>query len=156
MAKRGPKFKKCLCIDCGEEDETKFSSYFEGKTGLKRTRRNRCTKCHNRFYENKPERKEYKKNNKFYKAGWYLERKYGLTQKQYNEMLYSQILECAACGKSWELDESVDKKAWPVDHCHRTGKVRGIICDPCNRTLGCVDDSIEKLEFLIKYLKERG
>ena len=45
------------------------------------------------------------------------------------------------------------KKVWVVDHDHDTGKIRGIICNPCNIQLGAFKDSIEELEEAIKYLR---
>ncbi len=45
------------------------------------------------------------------------------------------------------------KKVWVVDHDHDTGKIRGIICNPCNVQLGAFKDSIEELEEAIKYLR---
>lgn len=41
-----------------------------------------------------------------------------------------------------------------IDHCHKTNKIRGLLCHQCNLALGHVGDSIEKLEGLILYLKE--
>jgi len=41
-----------------------------------------------------------------------------------------------------------------VDHCHVTGKYRGLLCNRCNTSLGFVNDDIELLENMVKYLKE--
>ena len=41
-----------------------------------------------------------------------------------------------------------------VDHCHTTNKVRGIICEKCNQTLGLMDDSVEFLIKAAQYLED--
>jgi hypothetical protein len=41
-----------------------------------------------------------------------------------------------------------------VDHCHTTGKIRGLLCSKCNPALGAFNDNIEILNSAIKYLKE--
>lgn len=76
----------------------------------------------------------------------------GITTAQRNEMLAAQGGKCLCCGS----EESGSKKGWHVDHCHRTGAIRGVLCANCNVALGHVDDSIEKLQMLINYLKSHG
>lgn len=153
MSTPGPRTRPALCVDCGETDESKFYTWTNKKTGEVVRTRNRCRKC-----RSKKINKTLLENGKIkqYRRTYEIKKSFGITQEQYNRMLYDQNLECAACSKSWELDKSVDVRAWPVDHCHQTGKIRGIICPPCNKALGFVEDSIETLEGLIKYLKERG
>ncbi len=74
---------------------------------------------------------------------------YGLTPETFSELMDSQNHQCAICGHS---DKS-KKKTFPmIDHCHSTGKVRGILCSSCNMGLGKFKDSIELLESAIKYL----
>lgn len=70
---------------------------------------------------------------------------YGLTDE---EVLIAQSIEgCEVCGSVKRLS---------VDHCHRQNRYRGVLCGLCNSALGSVDDSIEILEKLINYLKERN
>jgi hypothetical protein len=52
---------------------------------------------------------------------------------------------CDACGRV--------RKRMAVDHNHRTGKVRGILCSPCNTTLGLMGEDPERMHLLIGYLK---
>lgn len=64
-------------------------------------------------------------------------RVYGITLDQYNQLLKSQGGGCGICGKSPE-DEG---KALAVDHDHKTGEVRGILCSYCNhRRIGRHND----------------
>ena len=43
-----------------------------------------------------------------------------------------------------------------VDHCHKTGKIRGLICDSCNVGLGRFKDNIDNLKNAIKYLEKNN
>lgn len=57
---------------------------------------------------------------------------------------------CEACGKKGERAGEMH-----VDHCHDTGAVRGVLCFNCNAALGHVNDSIERLQSLIRYLNQK-
>ena len=82
--------------------------------------------------------------------------RYGLDESAWKALFESQGRACAACGS-----KTTGSKDWHTDHNHTccpAGRscgncVRGILCDRCNRALGNVDDSIEKLQTLIDYLK---
>lgn len=63
--------------------------------------------------------------------------KYGITLDQYNLMLDEQGGGCAICGAI----SNKNGKALFVDHCHATGKVRGILCHRCNTGLGSFKDN---------------
>lgn len=58
---------------------------------------------------------------------------YGITLEAYTEMLVSQFGRCAICG------DGPTRQNLNVDHCHETGKVRGLLCDPCNTALERVE-----------------
>lgn len=58
--------------------------------------------------------------------------KYGITQNDYDAMKSSQDFKCAICG----THEDDLKRVLCVDHCHDTGRVRGLLCDTCNKFLG--------------------
>ena len=72
------------------------------------------------------------------KRRWAVEhmlKKYGLMPKTYAEMLEAQNYVCALCGKTpdtFKRDGVTLKKALAVDHDHATGRVRGLLCTPCN------------------------
>jgi hypothetical protein len=61
----------------------------------------------------------------------HLLKKYGITLEQKVSMIKSQNSKCAICDKEFESTRSTH-----VDHCHTTGKVRGILCNVCNTKLG--------------------
>ena len=74
-------------------------------------------------------------------------REYGITHDEYDAMLAKQYGGCAVCGKP----EAGKRLA--VDHDHRTGKVRGLLCENCNRALGMAQDSPTILRALADYLE---
>lgn len=76
-------------------------------------------------------------------------KRYGLTEETYEALLVSQNNLCAICCKKNET-----KRDWHVDHCHTTGKVRGILCHYCNLGLGNFKDNKEYLENAIAYLSK--
>lgn len=72
--------------------------------------------------------------------------KYGITPECYAKLLLQQNGVCAIC------KESFDKLEVEVDHCHKTGIIRGLLCGKCNRGLGQFDDDIKKIQGAIDYL----
>ena len=78
----------------------------------------------------------------------HLERMYGITSKEYNEMLLKQKDCCAICG----VNKSELKKPLFVDHNHKTKKVRGLLCANCNSSLGHAKDNINTLDAMKIYL----
>lgn len=82
-----------------------------------------------------------------------LRRNYGLTSEAYDAMVESQANQCLICHVS---GEDVRNSHLVVDHCHATGSVRGLLCPKCNLLLGHADDTIERLERAILYLRDRG
>ena len=78
---------------------------------------------------------------------WYLRTEYGISLAEYNALRTKQKGLCAICRKS-------QKKRLSVDHCHTTGRVRGLLCDRCNHGLGHFKDEIAFLQRAIKYLAE--
>lgn len=75
---------------------------------------------------------------------------YNITIEKYNEVLEKQGHACAICGYS----DTSDKNFFPVvDHCHSTGKVRGLLCANCNHAIGKMKDDINILKSAIVYLE---
>jgi len=76
----------------------------------------------------------------------------GISHEDRDKLLEEQGNVCKCCG----ADSPNSKKGWHVDHCHRSGEIRGILCANCNIALGMVDDSVGSLYALIDYLLEHG
>lgn len=77
-----------------------------------------------------------------------LQREYDITLAEYDEMFENQDGVCAICG----LPEITRRLS--VDHCHKTGKVRELLCFSCNSTLGSVDDNLSTLLKMVAYLQK--
>jgi hypothetical protein len=74
-------------------------------------------------------------------------KKYGITGDLFREILERQGEKCPICGKVLTKNPS-------VDHDHITGKIRGLICNSCNLTIGIVGESPEILRNIAKYLED--
>jgi Recombination endonuclease VII len=74
-------------------------------------------------------------------------RKYGVTGQQFLSMKEAQGNRCAICGNT------PSGKELCIDHCHATGKVRGLLCNHCNVVLGMAEDSVQILTEAIAYLQ---
>lgn len=79
-------------------------------------------------------------------------RKYGLTIEKYERLLKKQNNVCMICKGSNENLRWNGRLA--IDHCHKTGKVRGLLCDKCNKGLGQFNDDITLFKEAIKYLRK--
>jgi len=77
-------------------------------------------------------------------------RQYGITPLEYDRRYQIQGGKCGVCGQH----QTELKRALTVDHDHKTGHVRGLLCDGCNGGLGFFRDSVERLEKAIRYLRE--
>lgn len=80
-------------------------------------------------------------------------RRYGLNEKSFNELLTRQNNVCAVCLKA-ETKKHQNGKVTnlSIDHCHTTGKVRGLLCSKCNFAIGHLDDNPYLCERAMKYL----
>lgn len=154
------------CSGCDEDLElSAFGKDKYRKDGLT----SKCKKCrnkHNREYCKKnPEmkkkhndlrvewRKEYyaTPENKLKLRNAHLKSNYNLTHDDYCVIIEKQNGVCKICEK-FRLQQN--KEYMAIDHCHKTGKVRGILCAWCNKALGAFNDNIEHLKNAIKYLEE--
>ena len=90
-----------------------------------------------------------------------LKRLYGITPDDYQRMLADQGGGCALCGTT---DPNAGNRhykrtvrdVFDVDHCHATGRVRGLLCTRCNRLVGLAKDSLETATRLVTYLQKEG
>lgn len=78
-------------------------------------------------------------------------KKYGLKLPQFQAMVDRQGGVCAVCS-----DPPEEGKPLHIDHCHRTGKVRALLCPPCNVAIGLLKDSPSRAMAVARYLKQHG
>jgi hypothetical protein len=126
---------------CSKCKIIKDSSEFEKDTRVKSGLKAACRKCTNSARQ------------KYYHTDKYRDRhlkQFGITTEDYNQMMKEQDYKCACCGKT----EQENKKRLAVDHCHKTGKVRKLLCHHCNIALGLVNDDEDILISLLSYLRE--
>lgn len=137
-----------------------------GKTAkqIKQAEKDRAWYARNAEYKKKRAKEYYAKHREekiayaiAYRAANYektidshLKCRYGLTQKQVYELISNQDGKCKICGVKFNRET---KKTTPhIDHCHSTGRIRGVLCSKCNVSLG----HLEKpgfLEAALKYLE---
>ena len=133
-----------LCTKCKVE---KPLESFGKRKGVKDGRRSQCTMCdieyNKKYYHAMPIEKKNKKNRKLT-----LTRR-GLTQETYDTLYKEHKGCCAICGKE---EKNVLRGRLNIDHCHTTGKVRGLLCHNCNAALGLLEDSIDNLTSAVSYL----
>jgi hypothetical protein len=79
-----------------------------------------------------------------------LNHKYSISYPEYVQLLEKQSNKCAICSTTKPLG---NHSVFVVDHCHVTGKVRGLLCNHCNTGLGKLGDTIESIEKALSYLK---
>lgn len=131
---------------------------FKDKDSLpaKQSRARRNAKYYRKFKaelleKRRPVRRKYYEEHKVkwkYSAADVRRRLYGIDEEAFNKMLENQDNKCAICGSN-NMDE---KRGLCVDHDHKTGIVRGLLCDRCNRGLGNFKDDIPLLQKVITYL----
>lgn len=76
---------------------------------------------------------------------------FGLTVSQYDAMLASQDGACAICRETETVRRN---KHLSVDHCHATGRIRGLLCSKCNTAIGMLRDRPENARAAAEYLSK--
>lgn len=92
--------------------------------------------------------KQWQKDNRNKVREYNLKSKYNLSTEEFKQMFEAQEGKCAICQTT-----DPGKANFCVDHCHTTGKVRGLLCDSCNTALGKFNDDITRIQNAISYLE---
>ena len=86
-------------------------------------------------------------------------RRYNLNPEEYIKLL--KVEECEICGMimtgKYRISDHSSKRLATekcIDHCHKTGKVRGVLCHDCNKAIGMLKDNIGILKSAINYLRK--
>jgi len=81
-------------------------------------------------------------------------RVYGVDIAEYERLLEAQDGRCAICGST---DPRASRTRFlQIDHDHVTGKIRGLLCSPCNLGIGKFDEDLARLEAAARYLRDNG
>jgi len=136
------------CRVCGEEKNLLNDYYFVRKNpALPSSYSYECKDCTIKRTV------KYNKENSATVRSQFLKRRYGMTFEQFETMLSSQDNACAICGTKEPSKNRGRDKRFHVDHDHKTGEVRGLLCKSCNIALGEVKDNIHTLQAMIQYLE---
>ena len=119
-----------ICRECGVEYPATPEFFYRQKRSTNGLH-NKCKSCVSKDSRN-----------------YMLQRKYDITQEEYEEILEKQEGNCFIC------HESPDKRLLAVDHNHDTGKVRGLLCHKCNTVIGLLNEDKERFQRAIAYLDE--
>lgn len=153
--------KSLHCPGC---NQNKSSSEFHKDSSRTRGFQTYCKLCHKEraadwwskkgkesYQKHKQYQQEWRKKNpeRYAKRQWryHIKRKYGMSEAEFQARVSSQECKCACCGDVAEL---------VVDHCHTANKVRDLLCQPCNKGLGCFSDNPDRLRAAIKYLEKHN
>lgn len=145
--------RKLKCSKCrGYKTDDEFANRADRASG----KASWCRECNNQAH------KEWRRNHPHYKNKYRADRKsdprrfkryqlkkdYGIKIEEWDLMFSAQESKCAIC-KATEPGP----RGWATDHCHSTGKFRGILCGKCNPLLGYARDNISILTSAIAYLR---
>ena len=159
-----------LCLKCGaKKHHTEFDADASRATGCassckackakynkkrwKRIRKKELVRLKKYRDEHRDELNQYcrdwRKKNPRYALAADLKECYGMTIEEYEQRVDDQKGCCAICRKPPK-----NQRRLHVDHCHKTGKVRKLLCTRCNTSLGMMQDNVQNLQNAIIYLQE--
>lgn len=131
-------------------------SYFHYRKDSKSNRRSHCRDCINtdnleRYY--KANKKDIRKASYRYN----LKINYNLSEEAYNKMYLEQKGCCAICERQLaNRFLNIEGLASVVDHCHKTGRNRQLLCGKCNNGLGSFEDDLTILKKAIVYIEKHS
>ncbi len=136
------------CTHCGEfKPRSDFSKHAVAKGGVQ----SYCKVCAALLQRMRNKKQPLKHAEINRKAK--LKAKYGITSIDYQEMLEKQNGKCAICGTTNPGGRmGLCGPVFHVDHCHSSGKIRGLLCHSCNVGLGNFNDNVTALANAIAYL----
>jgi hypothetical protein len=98
-----------------------------------------CKRCTRKLHKKDRDIKEYTRKRRY--------RQLGLTVERYDEMLTEQNNVCKLCKKPPKTMRLA------VDHCHETGRIRGLLCTSCNVQIGIIEKNQRRMKEILEYTK---
>jgi hypothetical protein len=144
--------KQCTCCQ-----ELKSLNSFPCVSKTNRKPRSQCKQCcatkQRTVYSNNLEQyQNYVKKRRYKYKGLHKRianlKTFGLTIEDYEEMSHAQNQQCAICGTT----QCTSGKRLAVDHCHETGRIRGLLCMRCNQAIGKLNDNYFLLQQAADYV----
>jgi len=137
--------------ECTKCKEILSNTFFNKDKNTKSGLHPQCKSCTNaRKAANL--KKKFSQNTDFYRDRA-LKNKYGVSLKQRDQMLVNQDYKCKICLVD-EIESS--RSVLCLDHCHTTGKVRGLLCNGCNSALGHLKDNPTAIKAALAYITNNG
>lgn len=139
------------CNKCGQTKP--LSAFYADKRNVTYGVTGQCRACmtaRNRAVYSKLPLEERQRRYRSHAAKWKwysVKHKYGITRDEYMAMEQKQDGLCAACGLPPHDGQL------RIDHCHDTGRVRGLLCHQCNAALGLLKEDPARIEGLAAYAK---
>jgi len=124
----------CLCKECNVLNAQKYNNEHKVE------RAKYCEK----YYKKRYQCEKFKTS----RSDYVRERKYGIKPVEFKNMLEQQDNKCACCSSQF-----TEKNGPKVDHCHKTGAVRGLLCNGCNAGIGFLGDNLAGVQKAIIYLE---
>jgi hypothetical protein len=154
------------CIPCDKEKKRSYEARMKARTELPSLTEKPCSTCKrvlpvSNFFKNASKKSGYsslckqcnpKEKRTVFRRKHPLDnrlRKYGLSQTRYEQMVIEQGGRCAIC-------KGVPTHPLQVDHCHRTGKIRELLCSGCNAGIGRLGDDLIRVQKAVEYLSRHS
>jgi hypothetical protein len=136
----------CRCEDCKK-------LYSNRANDEQKKNPERVKACKSEYRKKKQDwllayRRDYKDRCRAQDRSRHLMTSYGITIEQYDDAYAKQEGRCGMCKKH---SAESSRKRLEVDHCHQTGRVRGLLCDTCNKALGVIEKYRNKLDEMLAY-----
>ncbi len=139
------KNKEKLCKGCNNTFPINPRYWYSNKGG-KFNLRSKCKDCI--LKENRSREGRYTEE----RHNQWMKRKYGLTHAWYLETIEKQKFKCNICSKK-DIGRKTSRY-FVVEHCHKTGKIRGLVCHPCNILLAQLENMFNDIEDTFKCIRK--
>ena len=137
---------------CNKCNKSRLLAEYGKNCKSKDSRRSECNTCRRDYYQANKEKIKARTKKAYtpeYGRQQKLKKNYGISIEDYNKMFSDQDGKCKIC----LTHQSKFKKPLFVDHCHRTGDVRGLLCHNCNIGISNFKDNLELFKSAMSYLE---